>query len=365
MNNEIANKFFSKEENIELIQQVHSGLKFLETAGTFDRSQKFVINGLKKILYSMYSNSETYDELCQANINWIGNDFISSLRNYVDKNKSEKREIGAIFTKAYRFLCELEFSMPGEMNIDLRQIKNNIDEHLDSFTSNEKSQIIYANFVMPANIAKKIIHHENILNIKQFNSVISQAETKKEEWKKEIEKRKNEVKEISDTLKEYKNAFNFVGLYDGFKELSDNKNKEKFWIFISLIAIGILVVSPLVSEITYMLLNQKTLIEHKDTLIFLALPLVTIEIILIYFFRIILFNYKSVKALLVQIELRKTLCQFIQNYSDYSTNIKEKDATSLEKFENLIFSRLITNEDKLPSTFDGIEQLTKIIKSIK
>lgn len=66
---------------------------------------------------------------------------------------------------------------------------------------------------------------------------------------------------------------------------------------------------------------------------------------------------------MVQIELRKTLCQFIQNYSDYSKNIKEKDANSLEKFENLIFSGLVTNEDKLPSTFDGIEQLTKLIKN--
>lgn len=365
MNNKKPIKFFSKEENLSLIKQVHSGLNFMETSESSDKSQQFVINGLKKILYSIQNNAEKYDELCQMNIEWIGNKFISALREYAEKSNKEKDNLGSIFTDVYRFLCEFEFSQPGDIDMNLSQIKNKIDDHLDFFTPNGKSQIIYANFIMPVNITKKIIHHENIQNIKLFNRIISQAETKKEEWKKELEKQKNEVKEISDKLKEYKNAFNFVGLYDGFKKLSDDKNKEKFWLFVSLMVIGLFVVFPLISEITCILLNQKAIIEHKDVLIFVALPLITVEIILIYFFRIILFNYKSVKALLVQIELRKTLCQFIQNYSDYSKNIKEKDASSLEKFENLIFSGFITNENNLPSTFDGIEQLTKLVKSIK
>jgi len=358
-------KFFSSEENLNVIRQFHAGLHFVETPDASGKSDQFVTLGLKEILYSIQSNAKEYDERCQANIKWIGKEFISALRNYSENKKEGKDKLRSIFVMAYRFLCELDFSMPGDLNMDLGRIILQINDHLDEFEPREKSAIIYANFTMPVNIAKKIINHDNIQNVKQFNNLIAQAETKKEEWTKELDKRGNEVKLLSDKLDEYKTAFNFVGLYDGFRKLADDKNKEKFWLFLSLIAIGLVVISPLISEVAYILLNQDAIAKHKDIIVYAALPMVTFELILIYFFRIILFNYKSVKALLVQIELRKTLCQFIQNYSDYSKNIKEKDASSLEKFENLIFSGLITNEDNLPSTFDGIEQLTKLVKSVK
>ncbi|HDR1868661.1 TPA: hypothetical protein SIC62_000746 [Pasteurella multocida] len=67
----------------------------------------------------------------------------------------------------------------------------------------------------------------------------------------------------------------------------------------------------------------------------------------------------------MQLELRKTLCQFIQSYADYAKEIKEKDRSSLEKFENLIFSSILSDSEKVPSTFDGLEQLANLIKNIK
>jgi hypothetical protein len=59
-----------------------------------------------------------------------------------------------------------------------------------------------------------------------------------------------------------------------------------------------------------------------------------------------------------------SLCRFIQSYADYSIDIKEKNSEALSKFEAIIFSGLVGSEDKLPSTFDGIEQLTAFAKSI-
>jgi hypothetical protein len=67
----------------------------------------------------------------------------------------------------------------------------------------------------------------------------------------------------------------------------------------------------------------------------------------------------------MQIELRQALCQFIQSYATYSKEIKTQDTGALEKFESLIFSWLLYDPDKLPSTFDGIEQIGNFIKSIK
>lgn len=95
------------------------------------------------------------------------------------------------------------------------------------------------------------------------------------------------------------------------------------------------------------------------------LPLISIEVILIYFFRVILLNHRSVKAQIMQIELRQTMCQFIQNYTEYSSEIKKEDAGELEKFESLIFSGVLSDPEKLPSTFDGMEQIGSLIKSIK
>ncbi len=128
---------------------------------------------------------------------------------------------------------------------------------------------------------------------------------------------------------------------------------------------GILILIPLGVELyltTDGLLNDKTFgTDHFVTLI----PLISIEIILIYFFRVILYNHRSVEAQKIQLELRKTLCQFIQSYAEYSVNIKKQDSAALEKFENLIFSGIISNPEKLPSTFDGLDQVGNLVKRVK
>ena len=97
----------------------------------------------------------------------------------------------------------------------------------------------------------------------------------------------------------------------------------------------------------------------------MLVPIISIEVILIYFFRVILLNHRSVKAQSMQIELRQTLCQFIQSYTSYSTDMKKQDAAALEKFESLIFSGVLSDPEKLPSTFDGVEQIGNLIKSVK
>ena len=95
------------------------------------------------------------------------------------------------------------------------------------------------------------------------------------------------------------------------------------------------------------------------------LPVLGLEFVFIYFFRVVLNHYNSIQTQIMQIELRQSLCQFIQSYAKYAKEIKEKDGASLEKFENLIFSSILSTPDKVPSTFDGIEQLSNLIKNIK
>ncbi len=67
----------------------------------------------------------------------------------------------------------------------------------------------------------------------------------------------------------------------------------------------------------------------------------------------------------MQINLRKTLCRFIQNYTDYVQDVTDKESSSLAKFENIVFSGIVSDDGSLPSTYDGLDQIGKFIKSMK
>jgi len=170
------------------------------------------------------------------------------------------------------------------------------------------------------------------------------------------------VEELKNALNTYKTGFNFVGLYSGFENLKTTLEKRQFAQLFWLRIMGFITILLPVLEL--FLLNARTETISASLLIYLPLT-VTIEILLIYFFRIILHSYNSTKTQKMQIELRQTLCQFIQSYSDYSKEIKDKDPSALEKFENLIFSGIMSDPEKLPSTYDGMDQISNLVKSLK
>ena len=150
----------------------------------------------------------------------------------------------------------------------------------------------------------------------------------------------------------------------------DKKIDEEKSLLHAMSIMGLLIILPLFFKIFFGIIPPVSkLPEASDFTSFSILfAMLSLELILIYFFRIILSNYKSVKAQIIQIELRQTLCGFIQGYADFRKDLKEtakENGNPLEKFENLIFSGIITESDKLPSTFDGMEQLGGLIKAVK
>jgi hypothetical protein len=107
-------------------------------------------------------------------------------------------------------------------------------------------------------------------------------------------------------------------------------------------------------------------IESKKGLLVYTLPtIVAIEVILIYFFRVVLAQFRSVKAQVLQLDLRIALCQFVQSYAEYSVKVKKDDPNVLAKFEAVVFSSLVSENERIPSTFDGTEQLANLIKSVR
>lgn len=194
----------------------------------------------------------------------------------------------------------------------------------------------------------------------EINTKISQVTKKLEEL---LAAKEHRVNQLAGILDEQKIAFNFVGLSQGFSSLLNKKKNSKNIVLSLLFFIGVFLFIPL---FTYIELQQFRNDSKQDLFEWLKfIPFIGVELIILYLFRVVLSHYNSIKAEIIQLELRQTLCQFIQSYAEYAKEIKEKDSSSLEKFENLIFSSILSSSDKIPSTFDGLEQIINIIKEIK
>ena len=351
---------FNKPENRKILNGFNN---FLDSIPTDNEFEKIRNSHIKTIINSMAGNPNQWDEMCQFNIGWIGESFLSTLSN-TSKNLT-KEILDDIFSSCFRFLFELYLSIKNELNIEFESARTFAFKNLESFQFRAKEQIEYAIRDMPINIFKALVNSEEINNIKDFNEFARLSETKHKDWEQELAQAEQRVNTLKNALSEYESGFNFVGLFQGFDELSKDKVKEKGNLLIWLIVFGIFIVLPLISELAFIYLNFNNLDKFKNLLVFSIIPTASLLAILIYFFRIILYNYKSAKSHLLQIELRKTLCRFIQHYANYSSKVKEKDKDSLIKFENIIFSGIVTDDDKLPTTYDGVEQISNLIKSIR
>lgn len=353
--------FFGNEENSKVLAD------FLRKAGgahVDDEARAIRLSLSRDIIGYMHKSPEGWDERCSFNIKNIGSQFIHWLRSF-DPQKSD--DIDNIYSLSYRFLCEYDFLVGSgrELSMELRSIRNRIEHDAAEMDDDVRSQIIYASYVMPASIAKEFINDANIGVFKNFEEKKVEAEKLKIQWDDEIEQKKTVTEALKNKLDEYKIGFNFVGLYKGFSDLSEKKTEESFWLFWSLIGMGLLIFLPLISEIAFATSEIYGGQSFTANHLIILIPLISIELILVYFFRIILINHRSVKAQIMQLELRQTLCQFIQSYAGYSSEIKKQDSGALEKFENLIFSGILSDPEKLPSTFDGLEQIGNLIKSVK
>ena len=97
--------------------------------------------------------------------------------------------------------------------------------------------------------------------------------------------------------------------------------------------------------------------------IILSIPLLTIEVFLVYYFRIILHNYNSIDEQILQLENKSSLLKFISDYMEYKqdNNVKHDD---ISKFEDIIFSKISPNMKTIPTSPDVISLVEKIAKVI-
>ncbi|CNJ31286.1 hypothetical protein HB991_02880 [Yersinia mollaretii] len=389
---------FNNESNLKPLRLFTEKLKsiYFEAPFEVERNNKMLI-----VISSIISNPIAWGRNTKITSKYIGVTFFEKVNDFLLIASNDKTIVwelknllDEIFACLLRYVLEIYLSDSDSIDFDASDIRDFAILNQAEFSKKASDSITYSLNSLPIGILKGIINDSEFKKLSDFIDIlkkseltvsefVSESRTKIEdetnkintsidelkaavkkkdiEWKEFINVKVDDVNAIRDSLNNYHNAFNFVGLFDGFKELGDEKIKEKKSAFWLVFFLAFLVLVPLFYEANHVAVNNySSLIDY-----FSLLPVFSITIIFIYYFKIALHNYNSIKAQLAQIELRKTLCRFIQDYGDYSVKMKKQDSESLSKFESIIFSSIVTNGDNVPATFDGLEQIAKIIGNLK
>ena len=245
---------------------------------------------------------------------------------------------------------------------DFNSFVRTVIQNFQFFTSDNFICLTRLLSIIPSLGFREIISSEDFKSIK----LIQDTESKIAESLKKAENLKKEVNLLDEKLAKQKTEFNFIGLSDGFNSLRKQKVKELngergvYWILM-LSIIG-LIIYKLYWTVNY--LNEPN--PNLQLLIVVSISFVLMLLVVIYFFRISLVNIKSIRSQILQIDLRLTLCQFIHNYQNDTSGFRNAEIKdSLDKFEAVIFSPIVATDDKIPTTFEGIEQLSGLIGLVK
>ncbi|WP_151254158.1 hypothetical protein [Serratia plymuthica] len=349
-------KFFTLDRTKRQIEMLKGNLAKAIPSDEFEKSK---IDYIRSILDSFTNDDPKWDESTQFNIERIGARLVDTTITATNQD----RDIDALLADCFRFFIERNISRNENFTSYYINFRDFVTTNKGKLSRLAENEVNYAITNMPIDIIQFEFNDENLLLIRAFIKSHKDNEQYLTQWQNELDSRKAEVDKLKLALEEQENAFNFVGLYKGFDDLGKIKEKESKIATKILLVLGFLIPIPIGLEFWFILFksNSLTLTHSLITLI----PSVSLILILIYYFRIALHDYKSIKTQVNQIELRKSLCKFIQNYAQYSAAIKKDDKSALEKFEAIIFSNIAMTDEKLPSTFDGIESIANLIKSAK
>lgn len=321
-------------------------------------------HAIQNIITSMIEVPASWERYCPFNIYDTGQRFKQYIENCKNNVNYYIEKLNIAFYLFIRFFVEFYLSLSRNnheippTNPLSKLIEKLKKEAFYDGNYEKKQLIIFAFYKMPLEILNFYIGNPGFQTFVNFDSKKEELENSISKHTLEIESKISEVEKLKTALDEYKTAYNFVGLSKGFENLLKKKNHAKWWTFAGLVTLLLAALVPL-SFSFYKFIQGDDLSWQK------MLPIIGLEFVLIYFFRVVLTHYHSIQTQIMQLELRQSLCQFIQSYADYAKEIKASDKDALEKFENLIFSSILSNPDKVPGTFDGIDGLTSLLKELK
>ena len=350
--------YFATDRNRQIlsniISKIRGGLDAIKDSDKATAKHKFLLEFILTTLYHIHDDPESFDERCIMNIASLGDKFMDEVATlYLGEKDAEY-----LFAYCYRFVIEYQLSSPEKIPSDLMSILDRVSDFEYPLVA---IQIRHASHQMMVDVVRHYLYHPSLVSLKNLPNVIERSEKERENAEKSILDREARVNALAEKLETYETAFNFVGLYAGFNSLKTTKVSERRWNFFFLILLGVLLLIPVIVKFDGLIsVPAKT----EPDLIGLA-TLAGLELLLLYFFRVALQNFRSIKAQLLQIDLRMTLCQFVQSYAEYSKGAPEGSKGLLERFEQVVFSGIVNDESAIPSTFDGLDKLAELVGKIR
>ncbi|ATZ94405.1 hypothetical protein [Dickeya fangzhongdai] len=180
----------------------------------------------------------------------------------------------------------------------------------------------------------------------------------------DIKTKVREINALDDKVSRLRTEYNFVGLSSGFNKIKEKKEEElrKVEVYYQNL-FGCIFIAPVIVFILHFIKSDFYPTDYSA--LFLFFPLLTVELALIYFFRLSYLEAKSIRTQLVQIELRLSLCAFIEGYVDYRKKVEMKEPDLFKLFDSMIFSPIQVNENNIPSMFDGVEAIANLVDKVK
>ncbi|MFV3288425.1 hypothetical protein ACNFBR_06775 [Pseudomonas sp. NY11955] len=352
----VIGQYFTTDRNRQILSQtvskVRGGLDAIRDSD--NEKHKFLLEFIGTTLYHINSYPEAFDERCIMNIASVGDRFMGEVKSF----SLNMEDAEHLFAYCYRFVIEFQLSSPNAISSELLSILARVS---DFEYGSASSQVRYAGHQMLVNVVQHYLYHPSLTSLKNLPEVIKRSESERSEAEKSIGAREERVKALAEKLETYETAFNFVGLYAGFKSLRVTKVSERRWNFFYLLVLGTLLLVPVVLKFFATL---EAPASHGPDYVGLA-ALAGLELLILYFFRVALQNFKSIKAQLLQIDLRMTLCQFVQSYAEYSKDARAGSPGLLERFEQVVFSGIVNDESAIPSTFDGLDKLAEVVGKLR
>lgn len=343
---------FNQKTISTMMHKVRGGLDSKRDSN--NERHKFLLEFIGIALFYIQNNPTSFDERCIMNIASLGNRFIEEIRSF---DLSEESALH-LFAYCYRFIIEYQISSPNAISGELLDVLARVSDFEYGAAA---SQVRYAGHQMLINVVQHYLYHPSLVSLKNLPEVIQRSETERGHAEKSIIDREDRVNALAEKLETYETAFNFVGLYSGFKSLKAAKVSERRWNFFFLLVLGAMLLFPVMVKFLS-LVNAP--VKTEPDLVGLA-ALAGVELLILYFFRVALQNFRSIKAQLLQIDLRMTLCQFVQSYAEYSKGAPNGSKGLLERFEQVVFSGIVNDESAIPSTFDGLDKLAELVGKIR
>lgn len=307
----------------------------------------------------LISHAEAYSVNAARALSHVGGEFDAAVRLAADPRKQQRqRAIRAVAIAGARVAIENilktgQVSNEGELPL-LRHLSRNTIPLGDEGVL----EPIWRLLLLRDTVLQEVRDHTQ--RAEELEKRVGAARTIVEVWDGKLADYRRRIDSL---LEEY----NFIGFTKAFSEMRKEVQASRSASRLLMWAIGVVAFVPalvLASAVFFSAEHSlpKLLVDSEQRLYVLVPSVFTFEVLCIYFFRVVLRNFQSAAAQASQLSLRMAACAFIQQYVEFSKNQKPE---TLEKFEALVFSGLAVDPGKVPSTFDGLDQLISAVRSVK